>query len=473
MSGAVAERKRLIEITAGNVRQNHLYVTDHLDFFPSDIVGASRLSRDEDACPVSIHLDGLGETIETDIGSDAKSGKPRRMFRKRDWVKRFIEFHKLQEGDVLALERRSERAYRLYPFQTKSNRENDWHHWLETAPPRGNGPTTIELFAGCGGLALGFKEAGFRTVLANEWDAAACDSLRANITERVAQCAIGEIDTFPKADLVAGGPPCQGFSNLGERVPLDPRRQMWRHFMRAVEQSNAKIFVMENVPPLLKSQEYVEIEKISKRLGFDLAAKVLNAADYGVPQTRKRAIIIGVRDGVASHPQPTHYDPKKKNLLTQKLKPWVTVKEAIGDLPKIPTERDWHIGRNPTPMSLERYRCIPTGGNRFDLPEHLKPDCWIRKAKGGTDLMGRLWWDRPSVTIRTEFYKPEKGRYLHPDEDRPITHREAARLQTFPDDFEFLGKRIQVGVQIGNAVPPTLARVIAKHVKRLIKEQCG
>lgn len=111
MSGAVAERKRLIELTAGNVRQNHVYISEHLDFFPADIVGESKLNDQSEARPISITLDGLGETIETDIGSDAKSGKPRRMFRKRDWVKRFIEFHKLQEGDVLALERHQEQRY--------------------------------------------------------------------------------------------------------------------------------------------------------------------------------------------------------------------------------------------------------------------------------------------------------------------------------------------------------------------------
>jgi DNA (cytosine-5)-methyltransferase 1 len=97
------------------------------------------------------------------------------------------------------------------------------------------------------------------------------------------------------------------------------------------------------------------------------------------------------------------------------------------------------------------------------------PECWKKKTKGGTDLFGRLWWDRPSVTIRTEFYKPEKGRYLHPEAHRPITHREAARLQGFPDDFGFRGTRIQVGVQIGNAVPPPLAEAIARHVARLIE----
>ncbi|MGC4005706.1 MAG: DNA cytosine methyltransferase [Pirellulales bacterium] len=172
-------------------------------------------------------------------------------------------------------------------------------------------PTVLELFAGCGGMMLGFHRAGFRTVLANEWDADACSTIRRNLTDRVAQCAIEEIETFPTADVVAGGPPCQGFSNLGERVPHDPRRQMWRHFFRAVEQAAPRIFVMENVPPLLKSQEYVEILKLATTLGYRTLGGVLDAADYGAPQRRKRAILVGVRDGEPFQPTPTHCDPRE------------------------------------------------------------------------------------------------------------------------------------------------------------------
>ncbi|HLF07489.1 MAG TPA: DNA cytosine methyltransferase, partial [Thermoplasmata archaeon] len=120
------------------------------------------------------------------------------------------------------------------------------------------------------------------------------------------------------------------------------------------------------------------------------------------------------------------------------------------------------------PKSLARYKSIPEGGNRWDMPRRLQPECWIKKTKGGTDLMGRLWWDRPAFTIRTEFFKPEKGRYLHPSEDRPITHWEAARIQTFPDSFQFLGPKIAVARQIGNAVPVVLAKAIAEAVLALL-----
>ncbi|MGD9689149.1 MAG: DNA cytosine methyltransferase [Phycisphaerales bacterium] len=468
MSGAVADRKRLLRVTKGNCRNGHLYLTGHYDFFPADTIGASK-RRNGTGMSIEIYLEGLDRSVETDIGTDIVTGKPRRFFRGREWVKAFFEKHRIGAGDVLALERTGNRTYRLYPFETQGERSNDWHRFLE-APPPGVGPTVLELFAGCGGMALGFKRAGYRTSVCVEWDAAACQTIRTNITERVAQCAIQEIERFPRADVVAGGPPCQGFSNLGERVPNDPRNQLWRQYVRAVLDAKPKVFVLENVPPLLRSAEYVELCRLMTDAGYSVEGRVLNAADFGAPQTRKRAIVIGVREGTPSFPEPTHIEPKRQHLLNSELKPWVTVRDAIGDLPFEPTERNWHISRNPTPMSLERYRCIPPGGNRFYLPARLMPECWKKKTKGGTDLFGRLWWDRPSVTIRCEFYKPEKGRYLHPEAHRPITHREAARLQGFPDDFVFEGKRIEVGIQIGNAVPPQLAEAIARHVKEVLLE---
>ena len=143
-----------------------------------------------------------------------------------------------------------------------------------------------------------------------------------------------------------------------------------------------------------------------------------------------------------------------------------------GDLATPHEARELHLGRRPTAKSLERYRCIPPGGNRFDLVRarrDLAPKCWVAKKTGSTDVFGRLEWDKPALTIRTEFFKPEKGRYLHPDQHRPITHREAARIQTFPDDFKFCGSKTEIARQIGNAVPPKLAEAVARHLRELLQ----
>lgn len=469
MSGDVSDRKRLISITAANLRKRnaHLYISGHHDFFPDECYGASS-EEDGLGTVMTLIVEGLAEPVKTDISTDGKSKRPRNFFRKRGWVGQFFKRHDLQEGDVVAIERIDRLTYRVYPFESKNVREGAAipDHWPRVEKGR---LTAIDLFAGCGGFSIGLKKAGFENLLAVEWDASCCETFKRNISPRILQCAIQEVDTFPSCDLVVGGPPCQGFSNLGERVPNDPRRQLWRHFLRALRDSRPLIFVMENVPPILKSAEYREIRTEAEKLGYEVEARVLNAADYGAPEVRKRAFIIGSRIGEPPFPTPTHRNPSEPaTFQTPSLPPWRTVRDAIADLPREPDGCNWHIGRNPTPMSLKRYRCIPPGGNRWDLPANLMPPCWKRKTKGGTDLFGRLWWDRPSVTIRTEFYKPEKGRYLHPEEHRPITHREAARLQGFVDDFLFMGKKIEVGIQIGNAVAPPIAYQIGLAIAKAI-----
>lgn len=466
MSGDVSDRKRLISVTEGNLRNGHLYLSGHFDFFPEESCGAGNAKVGLGAA-VELRLDGFSRPIHTDL---ACRGGQRYIFRKRAWVSKFFARHEIRPGDVIAIERTDQFQYRIYPFETKNVRAGTVipEHW---PPITSKKPTTIDLFAGCGGFTIGLHKAGFQSLLAVEWDESCCRTFEANLSPRILNCAIQEIETFPQCDLLVGGPPCQGFSNLGERVPNDPRRQLWRHYLRAVRDANPLIFIMENVPPLLKSAEYQEILKEAKSLGYQVEGRILNAANYGAPQQRKRVIIIGSRIGKPVYPKPTHRDPLiPATFETQGLPDWRTVRDAIGDLPAVPTEENWHIGRNPTELSKKRYRAVPIGGNRFDIPKALLPPCWIRKTKGGTDLMGRLHWHRPSVTIRTEFYKPEKGRYLHPELDRPITHREAARLQGFEDDFLFLGKRIQVGIQIGNAVPPPLAYELGKAAAKEIRK---
>ena len=338
-------------------------------------------------------------------------------------------------------------------------------------------PTCIDLFAGAGGLSIGLQRAGFHLVAASDWDHWSCETLRQNhenIFVSEGDITSVDLDEFAKQigtksiDLIAGGPPCQGFSQLGKREKNDPRNQMWRQFMRFVAYFQPKVFLMENVPQLLTSDEFLHIKEEGEKLGYNVTAKVLHAVDFGVPQKRKRAIIIGTKAGVPIHPNPTHGSVEKGNLFTIGLKPWKTVRDAIGDLPEEPDGENWHIGRNPTPLSLKRYKSIPPGGNRFDLPNELAPECWKRKPTGSTDVFGRLEWDKPSLTIRTEFFKPEKGRSLHPTAHRPITIREAARLQTFPDDYIFIGSNVQVAKQIGNAVPIELARAVGSAIIKML-----
>src|SRR3989344_4937636 len=328
-------------------------------------------------------------------------------------------------------------------------------------------PVFIDLFAGAGGMSIGLEKAGFELLAATDWDHWSCETLRTNHPNTVVKEGdITEIDLdlFAKelgrieVDLIVGGPPCQGFSQLGKRLQDDPRNQLWQQYMKFVAYFKPKVFLMENVPQLLTSDEYSRIKGMAEQLGYSVVEKVLHAVDYGVPQKRKRAIILGSRIGILQHPAETHVELAKVNLLNQNLKSWKTVRDAIGDLPRKTTGKNWHVGRNPTKLSLQRYKTVPEGGNRFDLPTTLMPDCWKRKKTGSTDVFGRLSWNKPALTIRTEFFKPEKGRYLHPQEHRPITIREAARLQTFPDTYIIKGSNVQAAKQVGNAVPPELAR---------------
>jgi DNA (cytosine-5)-methyltransferase 1 len=366
--------------------------------------------------------------------------------------------------------------------------------------------TLVDLFAGCGGMTRGFEDSGeFRSVFAAEFDRDAAATYAANFGEHVAGGPIEDVAVFPAADVVIGGPPCQGFSPLNREAVGFERRGLWREYLRALEAIEPRAFVMENVPELLRSAEFAEFQKRAESLGFKVESEILNAADFGVPQRRRRAIVIGVREGPVPWPTPTHADPSANlrplvthrdtkgrglpnpsSFVTQRVtndyglppapagrEPWVTFREAVEGLPLQPDERRWHRARNPRPESVRRYKAVPRdGGDRFQMQRNLDraglgdlvPNCWRNKPTGTTDVFGRLWWDRPAITIRTEFYKPEKGRYLHPSAHRPITIREAARLMSFPDDFVLPEDQSMSSIarQVGNAVPPLLARRIAE-----------
>jgi DNA (cytosine-5)-methyltransferase 1 len=339
--------------------------------------------------------------------------------------------------------------------------------------------TVIDLFAGCGGMTLGFRQTyRFKPIFAVEFEQDAADTYELNFGPHIARESDGrpmpveDVPEFPLADVVIGGPPCQGFSPLNMRGVGLERRGLWREYLRALEEADPHAFVMENVPELLRSAEYEDFKAaVENELGFRVEGRILNAADYGVPQTRRRAIVIGTKAGQLPWPERTHWPLAE---LTGTGRRWRTFRDAVHGLPLTPTGEDWHNPRNPRPTSLERYKTIPgEGEGRFDLAERrpdITPRCWLEKPTGSTDVFGRLWWDRPAFTIRTEFYKPEKGRYLHPAEHRPITVREAARCMTFPDPPEFRfaspGQQSMTSVakQIGNAVPPLLAKIIAAEL---------
>lgn len=342
----------------------------------------------------------------------------------------------------------------------------------------------IDLFAGAGGLTAGFRRVrGMESVLAVEFNEAAAETYAQNFGDRIFVGDIKSVRRFPAADVVVGGPPCQGFSALGTRSPDDSRNDLWREYLRAVRESKPLVFVMENVPELLRSQQYADFKALASLSGYVVRERVLNSADYGAAQRRRRAIVIGLRGGEPLFPLVTHRDPAKPGSLLS----WRTVRDAFKDVPLKPDRRnpdgakpvrsrDLHFARTPHPESIERYRAVPAGGNRFDLQRRrpdLTPRCWVEKSTGSTDIFGRLWWDRPSVTVRTEFFKPEKGRYLHPVADRPITHFEACRLQGFDDDFVWCGSKIEIARQIGNAVPIPLAEALGRAVSQMMKGKRG
>lgn len=355
------------------------------------------------------------------------------------------------------------------------------------------GPTTsaarirvLDLFCGAGGLSHGFSHASdrFQTVQAVESDVAASATYGANHgTGLVATAKIEDwlkTHDVPSADVVVGGPPCQGFSALGKQDVLDERNQLWLRYADTIRKAQPKYFVLENVPRFLASEQFKRFRRQcqpSNRLGnYRFEAAILNAADYGAAQLRKRVILIGHHRDLPSPGLPPS---------TRDRSSWSTLKDVLGDLPEYVKRTDlvdrWttrdgvelpgvfrttelHLTRFYEQRSLVRFAYIPPGGNRFDIPDHLLSACWRKHKSGSGDVMGRLSWDAPSVTIRTEFFKPEKGRYLHPTQPRALTHHEAARIQGFPDDYKWVGSKSAIARQIGNAVPIPLATAVATHL---------
>lgn len=342
----------------------------------------------------------------------------------------------------------------------------------------------IDLFAGVGGLSLGFEMAGFNAILANEYDSSIANAYVKNrphvkmivndITKLPIQETFSEYER--KVDLVIGGPPCQGFSQKGQRRSVnDPRNFLFQYYYKVVSLVKPKYFVMENVPTLLTSENGYfkrEIENLFGNIGYKITADVLNASDFGVPQNRKRAVIIG-RLGEYALQMP------KPNF--EKTSIW----DAISDLSYLESGEGTeiqeykfepqskyqkllrngssrlynHVATKHSDLAIERLKLIPPNKGKEVLPpEHL-----TKSIYSGT--WSRMNKNDISVTITTRFDTPSSGRFTHPYLNRAITVREAARIQSFPDTFIFYGAKTSQMKQVGNAVPPLLAKAIAQVIK--------
>lgn len=355
----------------------------------------------------------------------------------------------------------------------------------------------IDLFAGAGGLSHGFKTAGFNIVLANEINPVIANSYSKNnpgtlminadirsladdFDQAIREADVKDIETLKNrlsnVDVIIGGPPCQGFSMAGGRIRKakefieDERNYLFKHYFSMIRKFEPRFFVFENVTGILSSHKGDIMRQIKglfsdagnfRHGAYHLSINTLNAANFGVPQVRKRVLIIGSKesfdfDAVKEHVRQSLTDEKRDIFFTPH-----TVRDAIADLAAIsPYESNNvpnHTATHHSPKAVERMARIKPNDNWVSLDET------IRSVHSGA--YGRLDWDKPSTTITTRFDTPSAGRYIHPDFDRTITPREAARLQTFPDDYIFYGSKSSVCTQIGNAVPPRLSEFIAYMIK--------
>ena len=329
----------------------------------------------------------------------------------------------------------------------------------------------MDLFSGAGGFLLGFEKEGFDIILSTDFDED-CEKVhkinRPNIPfvradiRTLSNKKIDELLNGQIVDVLIGGPPCQGFSTIGNRVSSDPERRMkydprndlFREYIRILNHLQPKVFVMENVKGI-KTRDggtiFEEIQRQFKETGYDFNCITLNAADYGVPQYRERVFFYGTRIGVDFEaPIPTHGENRN---------PYNIVLYAIGDLANKGEEVSNHVPLKHGEKNIRRYQLIPEGGR---LPENDLPADLYRKNFGNT--FKRLDRNKPSLTM-----VPGHNAFpIHPWLDRSLTVREAARIQTFPDDYIFSGRRDKQCMQVGNAVPVQLANAWAKQVKGVL-----
>jgi DNA (cytosine-5)-methyltransferase 1 len=338
--------------------------------------------------------------------------------------------------------------------------------------------TCMDSFCGAGGLALGLERAGFSVLVSFDASACAVETFRANVSGRCLHAKAQELSgrgLFKEAgfdgtlDLFAGGPPCQGFSKQKRGAHLgDERNGLVLEFARLVRETAPRFFLLENVDQLGRKRGHDFVERVHAELcGYDLYPHFYNSADYGLAQTRVRFVVVGKSKKVKAAFQ----------LPSPAVLRWATVGEALEGLPEPPADYTEHpdfpnhYRAKVTPVNIERFSHVPQGGGWWDIPEELRLRCHRdvdRRSGGWPDVYGRLKIDGQAPTITGGFDSFTRGRYGHPHRNRPLTPREAARLQGFPDDFRFHGTRWDVRSQIGNAVPPPLAAAIGGAILRAL-----
>lgn len=364
----------------------------------------------------------------------------------------------------------------------------------------------IDLFSGVGGLSYGFAhDDNFEIVAANEILPSMAKAYFLNhptvkvYTEDIKYFNAKKIENdlnikASEVDIIIGGPPCQAYSTVGKRLIDDPRGKLFQEYYRVLKEFNPKLFLFENVRGLLSMQNgelLKTIISLFESLGYKAQCKLLNAADYGAPQIRERVVIIGSKLKTDfQYPEPTHRNSEETvGLFDKNLKSYLTLEEAISDLPFIKSNSELFeyaseprnafqaIMRKNAPVRLMDHNSpnnneklvkimelLPDGGTPDDLPESLRP------TSGFKNTYCRLWWKRPSPTITRNLSTPSSSRCIHPKAPRPLTTREGARIQCFPDDYQFYGSRSDKNLQIGNAVPTFLSIALAKSILNNFKE---
>jgi len=315
-------------------------------------------------------------------------------------------------------------------------------------------PIAIDLYAGAGLLSYAFAREGFVVEQAVEADPEAAATYATNLGPHVVVGDVRRATPRGKCDVLIAGPPCQGFSSLGKRDSRDPRNLLSLEVIRWAQATRPQVVVIENVARFVESRVWWRVTTALRRMGYEITAAVLNAADFGVPQLRLRSFTLAWRR-------------EEPRIVARRSARAETVRQAWAGLPARPDGRNNHYSPMPSPLALARLRCIPPGGDKRDIMRRrpaLAPRSWWKTACEATDVWGRMEWDRPSNTLRTCFNNASKGRYVHPEQHRVISLREAARLQSIPDSFRFQGWPIDIARQIGNGVPPRLGRAVARAV---------